>query len=253
MDHKELPIYHKKQIVNKLWCDSDDYEFLKNFNIIYVDYHGQFPYPAFKRDGKYIKVHRWVMGVRDPSILVDHVNHMTNDARKKNLRLVSRSQNAQNRSPNHKVGKSGYRNVRKHTLVNKWVASIMYNYKTYTFGLYDSPEEANKVAMTKRKEFGFLDNTGEGSSKTTEEMEGLLSEYAVQKIRRDNKSGYSGIHYQTSKKNGDRWYVKIANNYIGTYNNLNEAINARINKKIELNIPLDIKELEFQKNNHVSK
>lgn len=48
------------------------------------------------------RLHRVVMGVTDPNIIVDHINNNPKDNRKSNLRIVSKSENSRNRKPANK-------------------------------------------------------------------------------------------------------------------------------------------------------
>jgi hypothetical protein len=56
-----------------------------------------------KRQG----MHRFIMGIDDPSVLVDHINNDTLDNRKQNLRLCGHTQNCFNRKPRSKIGLKG--------------------------------------------------------------------------------------------------------------------------------------------------
>lgn len=46
----------------------------------------------------YGKMHRWVMGITDPKILVDHIDHNGLNNQKSNLRLVTSSTNKKNQA-----------------------------------------------------------------------------------------------------------------------------------------------------------
>lgn len=57
-----------------------------------------------------MKLHKFIMNVDDNRV-VDHINHDTLDNRKKNLRVITHSNNSKNRKSRNRNNKSGYRNV----------------------------------------------------------------------------------------------------------------------------------------------
>lgn len=75
---------------------------------------------------------------------VDHINGDGLDNRKINLRLVTDSENQQNR---HRLSlnTSGFRGVTWHKQACKWQAGIKRNGKSYHLGLYTSPEDAARA------------------------------------------------------------------------------------------------------------
>lgn len=79
----------------------------------------------------------------------DHINGNRLDNRRANLREVTRSQNAMNRSM-HSNNASGYKGVSYHWATMKWQAYICHNGKEMYLGLFDNIEDA--VAVRKAKE-----------------------------------------------------------------------------------------------------
>lgn len=79
--------------------DDDDYDYVARYkwrvqrrkNHCYAIRHS---YEGGKQRTRYM--HREIMGVRDPKIEVDHVNHDGLDNQKSNLRACTRAQNRQN-------------------------------------------------------------------------------------------------------------------------------------------------------------
>jgi len=72
----------------------------------------------------------------------DHINHNRLDNRKVNLRPVTSHQNAMNMGKKH-TNTSGVTGVAKESpKLNKWMARLMYQYKTKWLGSYDTFEEA---------------------------------------------------------------------------------------------------------------
>ena len=84
--------------------DDDDYELLYIYRWNVYD-----RYAETNIDGKTIKMHRLILGTYDPAIHTDHINGVTTDNRKVNLRVCSRFQNQQNRktNTNNKLGEKG--------------------------------------------------------------------------------------------------------------------------------------------------
>jgi hypothetical protein len=83
-------------------------------------------------------LHRLIMGVTDPKIIVDHINHDPLDNRKANLRLCTSAENTRN-SRNSK-SKSGFKGVRPHR--KKWEARITHNNKQIYLGAFVTPQAA---------------------------------------------------------------------------------------------------------------
>lgn len=73
----------------------DDEDYLKFSN--YACNQNQYGYPNVNIGGKVQGLHRAIMDAK-PGTIVDHKNHNVKDARKANLRFVTRSENAYNRS-----------------------------------------------------------------------------------------------------------------------------------------------------------
>lgn len=96
------------------------------------------------------KMSRFILGVNDPSIIVDHINRNSLDNRKSNLRFCTMRENSYN---------SGARNGRKYKGICKyrdgkrWVAKIGYDGNDYHIGIFNTPEEAALAYNEKAKEF----------------------------------------------------------------------------------------------------
>ena len=106
------------------------------------------------------RMHRFILGVTDPNIQVDHIiSGNTLDNRKSNLRVVTHNQNMWNqRKPKLYAGKptsSIYKGVSWNKKAKKWKAEIKVNNKYFYLGLYKNEKDAalayNKAA---RKYFG---------------------------------------------------------------------------------------------------
>jgi hypothetical protein len=93
--------------------------------------------------GKPIRTNRaaWIYmnGPISPGIIIDHEDRNPANNRIDNLRPVTPCQSSYNtRKRSH--NKSGYKGVRRKR--NKWQATIVYNKKAISLGVYSTPEEA---------------------------------------------------------------------------------------------------------------
>lgn len=108
-------------------------------------------------NSKLVKMHRLIMGVTDPKIVVDHIYHNENgagrryDNRKCNLRVCEQKYNACNariRSNNT----SGVTGVEYDKRRNTWSARIKYCKKEYYLGAFKNKEDAIQARKQKEKE-----------------------------------------------------------------------------------------------------
>jgi hypothetical protein len=105
-------------------------------------------------NGKNVRLHRFIMGITDPKIEVDHrdTNGMNNS--KINLRVCSRLQNAKN-LPIRKDNKSGYKGVCM--LKGRWRARIGVNCRKVELGFFKTKELAalayNEASLKYHGEF----------------------------------------------------------------------------------------------------
>lgn len=104
--------------------DDDDYEYLSQFdwqvakhtqNCIYAKRGG-----TEKRE---IKMHRQIMGVTDPKVFIDHIDHNGLNNQKSNLRICTAAQNSANKMA-HKNSKSKYQGVTWDNRSQRWVVRI---------------------------------------------------------------------------------------------------------------------------------
>jgi hypothetical protein len=98
----------------------------------------------FDKSTKVVRLHRVIMNLDDASLIVDHINHVVQDNRKSNLRIVTSRENAFN-GIERKNNKTGYRGVSYRPEKwgkKKWRVRIGVDYKEFTIGHYETFEEA---------------------------------------------------------------------------------------------------------------
>ena len=106
-----------------------------------------------------ILMHRQIMGVTDPKIQVDHINHNKLDNRKCNLRLCTNTQNQYNRAMNFN-STSKYKGVYFNTALKYWVAQIQEKKHKIYLGYFKTKEAAakayNEAAVKHHGEFAKI-------------------------------------------------------------------------------------------------
>jgi hypothetical protein len=102
-----------------------------------------------------IMLHRWILGVKDQALQVDHYDLNPLNNTDENLRVVTQAQNLQNRSVQAN-NTSGYRGVCLHKKTGKWQATCRINGKQVYLGLFATKEEAARaVRMARKKHMPF--------------------------------------------------------------------------------------------------
>lgn len=97
-----------------------------------------------------VLLHRALLGLNHGNPLTgDHINGDRLDNRRSNLRAIPLGGQSQNRH-SHRGSSSQFRGVSWNKRYNKWVAYIGVNYKVQTLGMFDSEEEAARVAHDAR-------------------------------------------------------------------------------------------------------
>jgi len=118
-------------------------------------------YPATKINGQNCRLHRILMGEVRKGFQVDHANTIVLDARKKNLRVCTPSQNKAN-SFRHRDNTSGFKGVTFCRATGKWRASIMKNGANKDLGRHIDKGQAaaayNKAAVELFGEFARMNS-----------------------------------------------------------------------------------------------
>lgn len=90
---------------------------------------------------------------------IDHINHITDDNRIENLRLVTRKDNCKNVSMS-KSNKSGVVGVSWCKRTCKWFASIRVDRKEKFLGRYDKIDDAAAARKAAELKYNFHKNHG---------------------------------------------------------------------------------------------
>ncbi len=112
-------------------------------------------------DGKWktILMHRFILGIKDRNILVDHIDGDGLNNKKENLRICTRSQNSANRT-SKKNGTSKYLGVCAIKRESIWQAHVRKDKKIYYLGRFLNEADAaiayNKKATELHGEFARL-------------------------------------------------------------------------------------------------
>jgi hypothetical protein len=93
-----------------------------------------------RKQFKRYRLHRLIMGITDPKIIVDHINRNPLDNRKSNLRLCTIAENSRNSGIISSRNTSGYKGVTKSS--KKWLARIEFNGKKMYLGSFNTPQAA---------------------------------------------------------------------------------------------------------------
>ncbi|MDF9844174.1 MULTISPECIES: AP2 domain-containing protein [unclassified Paenibacillus] len=99
---------------------------------------------------KTISLHRWILGLTNPKVEVDHFDNNPLNNTDENLRPCTRAQNLQNRTI-QRNNRSGYRGVSFHKRRNKWQANLRINGKYAYLGIYDTKEKAAAAVAEARR------------------------------------------------------------------------------------------------------
>lgn len=131
--------------------DIDDLPRIGN-RAICVHGKGKKAYAVINIGGKSLQLHRYLLRVTDPKILVDHINGNKMDNRKEWLRETNSLQNLQNRHTVKSNSVSGKLGVNWDKDKNMWVARVSVNGISHFLGRYHSIEDASEAVTKFRAE-----------------------------------------------------------------------------------------------------
>ncbi len=110
---------------------------------------------GYRENGKRksIRLHRAIMRVTDPKVLIDHRNHDTLDCRRENLRKATTQQNISNRKGAARHSKSGVRGVVWNEDCKKWAAYIKVKGKSIYLGVHQTIAAASLAYWIANKKY----------------------------------------------------------------------------------------------------
>jgi len=141
----ELPLYNKDGLVGYTTISDED-KYLAGWRWSLKD---GYVVRGGWADGKCctIRMHREVLGLeKGDKRQGDHINHDKLDNRRENLRIVTCSENQQNRKGANRGSRSNHWGVHWHRKSGKWQAQVTLNRKHFYLGVFDSEEEAAAVS-----------------------------------------------------------------------------------------------------------
>lgn len=152
-----MKIYHvPTDTIYDVYIDLEDVEKIENYKwYINVPQNSRTLYVANDSLGK---LHRYLMKVNDPNILIDHVDRNGLNNRKCNLRLVDNSINKKNMDV-RKDNKYGYNGISKdgNSYRVSWQENGVQRSKKFSESTYENAlEEAIEFRKEKERENGYL-------------------------------------------------------------------------------------------------
>lgn len=108
-------------------------------------------YTNGKQNRRYVFLHRFILGVNNKTIEVDHKNNDPLDNRRSNLRQVTHQQNMWNRRK-QRNNRSGHIGVHWNKERRKWRAVVRFNDREHSIGYFDNLTEAVQARDAKALE-----------------------------------------------------------------------------------------------------
>jgi hypothetical protein len=117
-------------------------------------------YPYSHHYGRFIKLHRYLLNMTDPTIYIDHVNKNTLDNRRCNLRYSTPQENRRNSGKKIKAS-SKYKGVVWNKIHKKWLVRIVKEkgkriFLGYFYNEIDAAKAYNEAAKKYFGEFAHL-------------------------------------------------------------------------------------------------
>lgn len=147
---------HYKGEPHKIVIDTKDFDLVSGrkeswYLVFSKDLNSFYARCSITENGKRkpLAMHRWIMNPQ-PNYLIDHINHITLDNRRSNLKITTNSENQQNRKGATRNSKSGIRGVCWHKATGKWMASYQVNKKLVNLGLFVNVCDAESAVKNAR-------------------------------------------------------------------------------------------------------
>lgn len=166
---------HGKHIV---LIDDEDYEFINSMTWHINKHKGKVYAITTKNHSEKYKMHRIILGVTEPNVLVDHKDGNGLNNQRCNIRICTKSQNAANKKPKNKYLGVRFHVSRKKYISKKtgelklmndkggWVAHITKNGVCKNLGRFKTQEQAakayNEAALKYHGEFALLNQIPNG-------------------------------------------------------------------------------------------
>lgn len=121
--------------------DDDDLEKVSNHNWYSHKRTNKF-YAESTINKKHIHLHRFILGVNDSNIIIDHIDGNSLNNQKSNLRLCSFAENQMNKKPYKNAPISNIKGISFISATKKWRAQIQSSKKKIYIGVFDDYKNA---------------------------------------------------------------------------------------------------------------